>query len=879
MATLIATADGNLTGSTTFAAAEVGALSIVLNRNTTGNYLAAGTSTSTTFTVTNAKVIDGVLLWLKQTAAGSTGTFKVDLQKSAVSQASVTINKTDLPDATSASPCPVFLKFTGTATGDGAATWTLVATTTGTGTVTTSLASATTSNWTRALRTTTTQAPVATDDMYVVGELTGAGTKNTRTVTMDSIAATVYGNGAVNSTTVNGGGIHISNWGTLTYGTTASTAYILRIAGDMIVYQYGALNIISPQTSTTHVLEFQPVSVDGDFGLRCLDNSVVNITGVPRTAGKLVTQCKLTADMITSNIVGTGSGYAATFPLALEATGNSLLSSSLVDNTTNTQHGIYCSGPTLANTTLTLSLYLARGSGLNNRYVRILVGDTNSLTAVTNGFYSDIDLQAGTASGPVVIGGGTATSVSITPLGAGYLVEMTGKVSSGSVPIRTHIAACSGAGTITYAGNTTQCFIYQNITLIAASSIPDTTYSVDADTGWLSGDAICIASTTRTSTECEITPLNANAGSSSFTSALYLSYVHHGTSPIQAEIGLITRNVKIRSTSTTLMSYVYCAALSTVTASWAEFSYVGANSANKRGIEVDGGTTANPKSFTYCSIHDCDNWGFYCLAAASLNVTFSNNVIWNTFASPAVSISAAVSNNNWTFDSNLVMRISNGISLLDIGGTCTNNTVVGVTGASNPAFGLNEANTACGTFDGNTAHSCIHAGFNFQASGISGTINNCKAWRNGNVGVSIIWGGHDLYFTNLTLFGNTTTNFTASNNNACINIQNGLIAGDASYSTVTGISAASSWITILNISNVDMSGSPSPYAPHTTNDFSNAATYVSGVMNNCKFGAPITSLYGKNSSIGMQKYNQVAGDHRTETAYGQLRTDTTIYHT
>ena len=50
---------------------------------------------------------------------------------------------------------------------------------------------------------------------------------------------------------------------------------------------------------------------------------------------------------------------------------------------------------------------------------------------------------------------------------------------------------------------------------------------------------------------------------------------HHGTSPIQAEIGLITRNVKIRSTSPTLMSYVYCTALATVTASWAEFYYIG----------------------------------------------------------------------------------------------------------------------------------------------------------------------------------------------------------------------------------------------------------------------------------------------------------------
>ena len=58
------------------------------------------------------------------------------------------------------------------------------------------------------------------------------------------------------------------------------------------------------------------------------------------------------------------------------------------------------------------------------------VGNNTAISNSTNGFYSDIDLQAGTAGTVTAVGTGTATSVSITPVGVGYLVRMTGKVST-----------------------------------------------------------------------------------------------------------------------------------------------------------------------------------------------------------------------------------------------------------------------------------------------------------------------------------------------------------------------------------------------------------------------------------------------------------------
>jgi hypothetical protein len=114
----------NLTGAATFAGAEAGALANVLNRNTIAERWRITLSvTSATFTVTNTKVIDAVLLWIRQGAAGSTGTFKVDLQKGGVSQASVTVNRADLPafitGQTIGNMVPVLFKLSSTATGDG----------------------------------------------------------------------------------------------------------------------------------------------------------------------------------------------------------------------------------------------------------------------------------------------------------------------------------------------------------------------------------------------------------------------------------------------------------------------------------------------------------------------------------------------------------------------------------------------------------------------------------------------------------------------------------------------------------------------------------------------------------------------------------------
>ncbi len=741
MATLICNGTGNLTGAATFAGAETGALALNLVRNTTASLATAASVTSATFTVTNAVVIDAVLLWVQTSGTVGTGTFKVDLQKGGVSQAAVTVNKSDLPDSTNAIPVPVLFKLTSTATGDGGANWTIVLTTTsgtGSATITYNINAAGATNLTRALRTTTAATAAAADNLFIIGELTGAGTHTARTVTMDSTATTAYGNGSVNSTTVYGGAIHISSYGTLSYGTTASTNYVLRVNGDVVVYQFGTLNIGAsgseiPRTSTA-VLELQQASASGDFGLRVLDNAVWNAAGLSRTSGKDIVQCKLTAD--------------------------------------------------------------ASASG--------------------------------------------------------------GSPSTSSV-------------------------------------------SVDTDTGWLSGDIIAVASTTRTASQCEYGTLNANAGASSAvfvnmtaasngeaippTSNRGLLNAHSGTAPTQAEIGLLTRNVKIRSTSTSLMAYVYGTALASVTVSWCQFYYLGANAATKFGVTFDGGTTASAKSFTFNSVHDVANGSTIAVfmtaaSTTSQNCTVSNNVIWN--ANSGIVLNNSLTLHDFTLDSNLIMSTGGvGFGLSDVGGTITNNTVAGASGFG---FNLLAGASALGTFSGNTVHSSSNIGFNIQAN-YAGNMSSCKVWRTTSWGIQTSNWAPDTKFVDLINFGNQSGGI---NSGSEVTISGtSAICGDTTFSSPIGVQIPGG-LDRINLSGVDFSSSgiATIGAANSTCDINIASsqTDVSGVANNCKFGTNTFNTNTKNNwsraaYVSFEKYGQTAGDHRTEMTYGQLKTDTSIFNT
>lgn len=485
MAVLASIATGNFTTAGTWGTVNAASYN---NVETTTTALTTTYALSSTFTpgaVTISHI--GVKLSVR---TGTTGTISVCLDQggSDVAGTTVTINTADLPVAATAGlnggwhffklASPVLLL--------AATLYSVKAKTSSASQV--SLFSTATTNWARALITTTTGAPAAGDDLIIAGEYTGAGTSNSFTVTMDNTASTDFGAASTSLVTP---AIAICNKGTLSYGTSASTAYTMKISGNAIVYSGGTFNIGTvgseiPRTSTAEL--FFDCGANVDFGLTVRNLGTFNSQGLSRASGKNIYYCKLNTD----------------------------------------------------------------------------------------------------------------------------------------------------------------------------EAVASTSLGVDTDTGWLDNDEIAVASTTQTIGQCESGALNGAAGASTLTVDGFagagggLAFAHSGTSPTQAEIVLITRNITIRGSSTTLQSYFDVKANSTVNCKWTAFKWMGSNTANKRGIDV--ATTTGTFSMTYCSLSNfavTGSAGVIISAASGSGITFSNNI---TFSVNGLHFSNAQSTGSWVADSNIFMR-------------------------------------------------------------------------------------------------------------------------------------------------------------------------------------------------------------------------------
>lgn len=267
MATRLARATGNFTNAATWGVVDATALLVANSNNTT---LTASYVTSQTFTP-GAIEIDGIAVWVN-TRPGSSGTISVALDQGGgtVAGTEVTIDVADIPSAGS---CWVLFKFAAPMTLLAATAYSVKAKTSGTNAVSL-FRNSTAGNWSRLLRTTTTGAPGASDDLYVIGEKTGSGTGAAITVTMDNTAATVFA------------AVDLNSGGKLAYGTSASTAYLLTLAGNLNVRSDGEFNIgtkagtAMPSTSTGE-LAFSNAS-NVDRGVEIIGS------GIFRTAGAAI---------------------------------------------------------------------------------------------------------------------------------------------------------------------------------------------------------------------------------------------------------------------------------------------------------------------------------------------------------------------------------------------------------------------------------------------------------------------------------------------------------------------------------------------------------------------------------------------------------------
>jgi len=165
-----------------------------------------------------------------------------------------------------------------------------------------------------------------------------------------------------------------------------------------------------------------------------------------------------------------------------------------------------------------------------------------------------------------------------------------------------------------------------------------TVLGVADDTGWKNGDIVDLAATSRTFSQAEAATLNGDAAATTITVTAGITNAHSGTSPTQAEVILATRNVIIRSVSTSAMSFFTMGDTGVLDADWVWFRYLGPSTATdyKYGVQC---RTQSPGSvaFSFCSFTDFENAGLVFVAQSTSvldNITVNEACIFSRSNQP-----------------------------------------------------------------------------------------------------------------------------------------------------------------------------------------------------------------------------------------------------
>lgn len=246
MALLCSIATGNAGDAATWGVVDATSL---LNSETGSDVLTTAYSGTRSSAFTPGTITISHLLVKLSVRTGTTGTISVSLRNATlglddfVTGTEVTINCSDLPVAATADlnggwiafklATPILLL---------AATNYNIQAKTSSSTQVSLFRDGTTDNISRALVTTTTQAPVVGDDMIICREWTAAATNTARTVTWNITASTDFGATPTAAVSLVQPGIAISDGGTLSSGTTAATQYVMKMSNSIIIYSGGTFN-------------------------------------------------------------------------------------------------------------------------------------------------------------------------------------------------------------------------------------------------------------------------------------------------------------------------------------------------------------------------------------------------------------------------------------------------------------------------------------------------------------------------------------------------------------------------------------------------------------------------------------------------------------
>jgi hypothetical protein len=418
--------------------------------------------------------------------------------------------------------------------------------------------------------------------------------------------------------------------------------------------------------------------------------------------------------------------------------------------------------------------------------------------------------------------------------------------------------------------------------LTAAAAAAATTLTVVSTSGWAANGEIAIASTSRTPGESEKRTIQTVDSATQVTISAGLTNAHEGGTitnfpEVAAEVIYLTRNVKVRSASSTIMAYVKITTTVTLDLDYVEAYYLGENATGKRGIEVD--STAGAPSINECAIHDTEDFGLWNVAGST--GLYTNNVGWNLNTANAASTACMGSTagiptftNNWLVGCSapVIVQLGNTVGLV-----LTDNVVAGCTGIAFQFLQTNGVYTA----DGCVAHSCSSIGFQIGGAGQRPTFIDVICYRNGGNGFSHQSSGFTTVqgtMQGCRFFGNTTTNIAVASGGSGMlggywTFKNVSCEGDPSFSTANGITFGSAALT-AHLYNCFLG----QHVAHTTVDLSGISQEV--ICWDCLLASTVEvtapSIY---ACFRSRNHDQTAGYHKSVCFAGVIESEATVRHT
>lgn len=371
-------------------------------------------------------------------------------------------------------------------------------------------------------------------------------------------------------------------------------------------------------------------------------------------------------------------------------------------------------------------------------------------------------------------------------------------------------------------------------------SATGTVWTVGDTTGWEVSDKVAIASTSRTYSEHEQEVIQTVDSGTQITCVAGVTNAHSGTSPTQAEVINLTRNIVITSYNTSYRGYVQCVVGSTQNIDYVEFYMLGYNAANKHGVEIQT-TAVDATNFSYCSVwgQAASNYPFYMSLAQ--NAIVDNCVIYNTNEEFYVYVGV-----NNTITNNIIMGITDhGIYIRRFNNTINNNTV---TSCSSYGWYFYYASNEITSIDGNVSHSNGNRGFSFSTCSGTGIISNTVSWRNNSRGMYT----YESLFTlnDFTAFGNNGGNLEMSQ--TLLKGKEWILNGDTTYSTTYGLLLNGKCIFPIPIIDCNFGTASGIKTTHSTADvyISGTSTFTQMVLNNSILASATPIRYFYNTLLG-----------------------------